>query len=144
MLDGNPTSPSAFATSLPFLDRYTKRGTIAMGKVEAGIVRPGLKFTGIPTCLQYKVDAVWSNEDPIDANVLVKLAGVGLGDVQNVQRTVAKCIAFLYVVDLPEYCPILMVGFAAIYHAHAIEEECVISKIFETTDKKGVLRDVHR
>jgi len=138
---------------IPVLDRYTERGTIAMGKVESGIVRPGLKITVMPTRLQYKVDAVWANEDPVDAarpgeNVLVKLAGAGLEDVQKgyvictapACRAVAKLIVSLYVVDLPEHCPILTVGFAAIYHAHAIEEECVISKIFETTDKKGRTR----
>jgi peptide chain release factor subunit 3 len=137
---------------IPVLDRYTDRGTIAMGKVESGIIRPGMKVTLMPTRNQYKVDSVWSNEDPVSGarpgeNVLVKLSGAGTEDVRKgyvictepACRAVDKIICQIAVVEMPENTKIMTAGFQAIFHAHCAEEECTISKIFETTNSKGIV-----
>ena len=47
---------------IPVLDRYTDRGTIAMGKVESGTIRSGTKVNVMPTCQGYEVDGVWKEE----------------------------------------------------------------------------------
>ena len=65
---------------IPLLDRYTDRGTIAMGKVESGTVRQGMKVEIMPTRQKFKIDAVWANEKPVACarpgeNVLIKIAG---------------------------------------------------------------------
>ena len=136
---------------IPVLDRYVDRGTIAMGKVESGVVRPGMKVTIMPTRNKYKVDAVWANEDPVSAarpgeNVLVKLGGgCGVEDVRKgyvictepACRSVSKIICQLAVVEMPENTRILTAGFQAIFHAHTCEEECTVVKIFETTNQRG-------
>mmetsp|Transcript_6861 Transcript_6861/g.16533 ORF Transcript_6861/g.16533 Transcript_6861/m.16533 type:complete len:583 (+) Transcript_6861:247-1995(+) len=135
---------------VPILDRYTDRGTIAMGKVESGVVRPGMKVTLMPTRAEFKVDAVWANEDPVSAarpgeNILVKLAGAGTEDVrkgfvmctQPACRSVDKIICQIYVCEMPENTRIMTAGFQAMFHAHTCEEECSILKIFETTNMKG-------
>jgi len=135
---------------VPILDRYTDRGTIAMGKVESGVIRPGMKVTLMPTRAEFKVDAVWSNEDPVSAarpgeNILVKLAGAGTEDVrkgfvmctQPACRSVDKIICQMYVSEMPENTRIMTAGFQAMFHAHTCEEECSILKIFETTNAKG-------
>ena len=132
------------------LDRYNDRGTIAMGKVESGIVKPGLKVTVMPTRNQYKVDAVWANEDPVSGarpgeNVLVKLSGAGLEDVRKgfvlctepACRAVEKMICQMFVMDMPDNTKIMTAGFQAMFHAHCCEEECTVTKIFETTNAKG-------
>jgi len=138
---------------IPVLDRYTDRGTIAMGKVESGVVRPGMKVTLMPTRNVYKVEAVWSNEDPVAAarpgeNVLVKLGGgcriedVRKGFVictQPACRSVDKIICQVALVDMPDNTKILTAGFQCMFHSHTCEEECTISKIFETTNNKGVV-----
>jgi len=135
---------------VPILDRYTDRGTIAMGKVESGVVRPGMKVTLMPTRAEFKVDAVWSNTDPVSAarpgeNILVKLAGAGTEDVrkgfvmctQPACRSVDRIICQIYVSEMPENTRIMTAGFQAVFHAHTCEEECSIVKIFETTNAKG-------
>ncbi len=135
---------------VPVLERYTDRGTIAMGKVESGVIRPGMKVTLMPTRNEYKVDAVWANEDPVAAarpgeNVLVKLNGAGLEDVRKgyvictepACRAVDKIICQMAILDMPENTRIMTAGFQAIFHAHCCEEECTMAKIFETTNSKG-------
>lgn len=135
---------------VPILGRYTDRGTIAMGKVESGVVRPGMKVTLMPTRAEFKVDAVWANEDPVSAarpgeNILVKLAGASTDDVRKgfvmctnpPCRAVDKIICQIYVCEMPENTRIMTAGFQAMFHAHTCEEECSILKIFETTNAKG-------
>jgi peptide chain release factor subunit 3 len=135
---------------IPILDRYTDRGTIAMGKVESGVIRPGMKVTLMPTRNTYKVDAVWANEDPVSAarpgeNVLIKLAGAGMEDIRKGYvmctnppcRAVSHIICQIAIVEMPDNAKIMTAGFQAIFHAHCCEEECTITKIFETTNTKG-------
>lgn len=138
------------ALRIPVLERYTDRGTIAMGKVESGVVRPGMKLTVMPTRAVFKVDEVWANEDPVAGarpgeNVLVKLNGAKMEDVRKgfvlcsepACRAVTKLICQIAVADMPENSPIMTAGFQCMYHSHTCEEECTVSKIFETTNSKG-------
>lgn len=138
------------ALRVTVLDRYSDRGTIAMGKVESGVVRPGMKVTLMPTRSRFKVDAVWANEDPVTGarpgeNVLIKLGGAGTEDVRKgfvictdpPCRAVEKMICQMFVMDMPDNTRILTAGFKAIFHAHCCEEECEVTKIFETTNAKG-------
>lgn len=137
---------------IPVLDRYSDRGTIAMGKVESGIAVVGKKVTLMPTRTQYKIDGVWANEVPVAAarpgeNVLVKLNGAGVEDVQKgfvicgepPCRSVSKIICQMALVEMPEKTRIMTAGFQTIFHAHTCEEECTVTKIFETTNGKGVV-----
>jgi len=135
---------------IPVLDRYTDRGTIAMGKVESGTIRPGMKITMMPTRQTYKIDGLWAEETPLKSarpgeNVLVKVNGAGMEDVQKgfvictdpPCRSVSKLIVQIMIMDLPEQAKILTAGFQAVFHAHCAEEEATVTKIFETTDRKG-------
>ncbi|CAB9496373.1 Elongation factor 1-alpha (Fragment) [Seminavis robusta] len=138
---------------IPVIERYTDRGTIAMGKVESGIIRVGMKVTLMPTRNTYKVGGVWANEDPVAGarpgeNVLVKLDGAGVEDVrkgfvictQPTCRAVDKIICKIHVMDMPDNTKIMTAGFQAIFHAHACEEECTLVKIFETTNRKKLVQ----
>jgi peptide chain release factor subunit 3 len=135
---------------IPVLDRYSDRGTIAMGKVESGTIYPGTKITLMPTRTKYKIGGIWSEETPLASarpgeNVLIKIDGAGMEDVQKgfvictdpPCRSVDKLICQIMVMDLPEHAKILTAGFTAVFHAHCAEEEATVSKIFETTDRKG-------
>lgn len=135
---------------IPVLDRYTDRGTIAMGKVESGTVRPGMKVTIMPTRTTHKIDGVWAEETPLASarpgeSILVKVNGAGMDDVQKgfvictnpPCRSVDKLIVQIMIMDLPEHAKVLTAGFQAIFHAHCAEEEATVTKIFETTDRKG-------
>jgi peptide chain release factor subunit 3 len=136
---------------IPILDRYIDRGTIGMGKVESGVIRIGQRVTVMPTRQNFKIDGVWANEVPVAAarpgeNVLVKFSGAGVEDIRKgfvictepPCRAVTKIIAQIALMDMPESTRIMTAGFQAMFHAHTAEEECTISKIFETTNKKGV------
>ena len=135
---------------IPVLDRYTDRGTIAMGKVESGIIKPGMKITVMPTGNKYKVDEVWANEDPVDGarpgeNVLVKINGARTEDIRKGYvlctnppcRAVDKIICQIAITDMPDKTSIMTAGFQCMFHAHTCEEECTVSKIFETTNRRG-------
>ena len=144
----DPTAP----LRIPVLDRYVDRGTIAMGKVESGVIRAGQMVRVMPTRLRYKVEGVWANEDPVVAarpgeNVLIKLGGCGTEDVRKGYvictdppcRAVEKIICKIAVLDMPDNTRIMTAGFQAVFHSHCCEEECTIVKIFETTNSKGVV-----
>jgi len=137
---------------IPVLDRYTDRGTIAMGKVESGVIRPGMKVTLMPTRNVYKVDSIWLEEDPVKAarpgeSVLIKLNGAGTEDVRKgfvictdpPCPAVDKIICQIAIMEMPDNTRIMTAGFKSMFHAHTCEEECTIVKIFETRDKKGVV-----
>lgn len=137
---------------IPVLDRYTDRGTIAMGKVESGLIRPGMKVIVMPTNNTYKVDEVWANEDPVSAarpgeNVLIKLNGARTEDIRKgfvictkpACRAVDKLICQIAIADMPESQKIMTAGFQCMFHAHTSEEECTVVKIFETTNSKGIV-----
>ncbi|GMH69618.1 hypothetical protein TL16_g05201 [Triparma laevis f. inornata] len=73
---------------IPLLDRYTDRGTIAMGKVESGTIRQGQKVTIMPTRQQFKIEGVWANEKPVACarpgeNVLIKIGGASVEEIQK-------------------------------------------------------------
>lgn len=138
------------ALRIPVLDRYNDRGTIAMGKVESGTIRPGMKVTLMPTRNVYKVDSIWADEEPLShakpgENILVKLNGCGIDDVQKgfvictnpPCRAVSKLICHIALMDMPDNCKIFTAGFEAMFHAHTCEEECTVVKIFETVNRKG-------
>jgi len=144
--DRDPNAP----LRIPVLDRYNDRGTIAMGKVESGIIRPGMKVTVMPTRAVYKVDEVWANEDPVDGarpgeNVLVRISSAKMEDIRKgfvictdpPCRAVDKIICQVAIMDMPENTRVMTAGFQCMFHAHTAEEECTINKIFETTNKKG-------
>lgn len=138
---------------IPVLDRYNDRGTIVMGKVESGTIRPGQKITLMPTRQKFKVDAVWANEDPVTSarpgeNVLVKLGGgCNIEDVQRgfvictepACRAVNKIICQLAIMDMPDVNKIFTAGYRAMYHSHTCEESCTVTKLFETTNRKGIV-----
>lgn len=137
---------------LPVLERYNDRGTIAMGKVESGIVRVGQKVTIMPTRNVYKVTEIYAGEEPLKSarpgeNVLVKLNQCGVEDVQKgyvictqpACRAVTKMICHIGLMDMPDNCKIFTAGFECMFHTHTVEEECTVVKIFETTNRKGLV-----
>jgi peptide chain release factor subunit 3 len=121
-----------------------------MGKVESGMIRPGMNVIVMPTRNSYKVDEVWAGETAVSAarpgeNVLVRLSGASIMDIrkgyilctETACRAVKKAICEVAIVDLPEHTQVMTAGFQCIFHAHTTETECTVSKIFETTNNKG-------
>ena len=124
-----------------------------MGKVESGTVRQGMKVEIMPTRQKFKIEGVWANETPVACarpgeNVLIKIGGASVEEIQKGYvvctagdpcRACDKIIASIAIVDLPESLPVFSCGTTAIFHSQCVEEECTVSKIFETTNNKGVV-----
>ena len=145
-----PDRDASASIRIPILDRYSDRGTIAMGKVESGTVRNGMKIMMMPTRNEYKISGLWAGETPVNVarpgeNVLVKLSGCGTEDALKGYvicsapycRAVTKFICELAILDMPDNQPIMTAGFNAMFHSHTCEEPCSVVKVFETTDRKG-------
>jgi peptide chain release factor subunit 3 len=137
---------------VPILDRYQERGTIALGKVESGVLKTGDKVLLMPTNNVATVNQVYINELPVHTakpgeNVLLRLS-CGLDDVQKgfvlcptkndptPPRAVTSFAAQIALVDTLEHRPLLTAGYKCILHIHTIAQECTISKLLRPIDPK--------
>ena len=135
---------------MPVLDRYYDRGSIILGKVEAGTLRKGDKLQLVPTNKQSVVDAVYSDEVPVKEvrpgdNVMIRCS-LNVEDVvkgfvvckasEPPARAVTKFVAFIYLADLTETRPIFTAGYDCIMHVHTVETAVVVDKII-SENKKG-------
>ncbi|CAB9507631.1 peptide chain release factor GTP-binding subunit [Seminavis robusta] len=123
-----------------------------MGKVESGIISPGMRVTVMPTRKECKVDEARINENPVAGarpgeNVLIKLNGANIEDVRKgfvicsspPCRAAKKFICHIDITDviggaddMAHNNQIMTAGFQCVYHAHNCAEECTVSNIFET------------
>eukprot|EP00746_Dinoflagellata_sp_MGD_P137099 gnl/MRDRNA2_/MRDRNA2_70927_c0_seq1.p1 gnl/MRDRNA2_/MRDRNA2_70927_c0~~gnl/MRDRNA2_/MRDRNA2_70927_c0_seq1.p1 ORF type:complete len:568 (+),score=132.99 gnl/MRDRNA2_/MRDRNA2_70927_c0_seq1:59-1762(+) len=134
------------ALRIPTLEGFRDEGKImAVGKIEQGTVRPGMKCMCMPANVECTVQAVYVNKEEVShacvgENVFLKMHGIDeeqltkgsvLCDVKNQVRSVSKIKAQLQIVELPEERPVLTAGFQAILHVHTAREECEIVRLLE-------------
>lgn len=145
--DRNPDGP----LRVPLLDRYQERGTIALGKVESGVLRTGQKVVLMPTNQSVIVQQVFINEQPVRTakpgeNVLMRLS-CGLEDVvkgfvlcgnkaEPAPRAIHTFAAQIALVDTLEHRPLLTAGYKCVLHCHTIAQECTITKLLRPIDPK--------
>ena len=132
------------------IDRYQDRGTVMMGKVEAGVIFVGQTIVVCPNQTEVKVDSIMINEQEVQAakpgeNVLVRVA---LGE-EMVAKGYVVCsrfspiggcteiIAQLFIVGLLEHRPLFSAGYNAVFHAHTAEEECTVYELAAELDATG-------
>lgn len=133
------------------LDGYRDMGAImAIGKVEQGTVRPGMKATIMPIGHKCTVTSVLINDEEMQyaycgENVTMKINGATedqlskgfvLCAASEPARTVTKFKAQLQVIELSEERPVLTSGYRAVLHVHVANEECEILKLYESIDMK--------
>ncbi|CAI5724972.1 unnamed protein product [Peronospora effusa] len=139
------------ALRVPILDRYSERGTIALGKVESGILKTGQKVVLMPTSTSAVVNQVYINELPVRTakpgeNVTIRLSS-GMDEVQKgfvlcgvkeeIQpRAIHGFAAQIALVDTLEHRPLLTAGYKCILHIHTIAQECVVAKLLRPIDPK--------
>jgi len=136
---------------IPMLDGYRDMGAVtAIGKVEQGTVRPGMKCIVQPTGTKCTVQSVFINNvegepeemayAPCGENVTMKMVGCTedqlskgfvLCPVAEPARVVTKIKAQLQVIELPEERPVLTSGYKAVLHVHVACEECEILKLYD-------------
>ncbi|GMF26580.1 unnamed protein product [Phytophthora lilii] len=143
----NPDGPMR----VPILDRYSERGTIALGKVESGVLKTGQKVVLMPTNNSAVVNQVYINDLPVRTakpgeNVTIRLS-CGLDDVQkgfvlcgtkeeNPPRAIHAFAAQIALVDTLEHRPLLTAGYKCILHIHTVAQECVVAKLLRPIDPK--------
>ncbi|RLN02207.1 hypothetical protein BBJ28_00011322, partial [Nothophytophthora sp. Chile5] len=136
---------------VPILDRYAERGTVALGKVESGVLKTGQKILLMPTNATAVVNQVYINDLPVRTakpgeNVTMRL-GCGLDDVQkgfvlcglkeeNPPRSIHTFAAQIALVDTLEHRPLLTAGYKCILHIHTVAQECTITKLLRPIDPK--------
>mmetsp|Transcript_44840 Transcript_44840/g.103726 ORF Transcript_44840/g.103726 Transcript_44840/m.103726 type:complete len:517 (-) Transcript_44840:52-1602(-) len=138
---------------IPMLDGYKDMGaTTAIGKVEQGLVKPGMKCIIVPTNVKCTIASVFIQEDEMQfatggENVTLKMSGCAEEDLKKGYvlcplnepiRALVKFKAQLQVLELPEERPVLTAGYRAVMHVHVAIEECEILKLYEARTKKDM------
>jgi len=151
MLDGlkvggrNPDAP----LRIPVLDKYSDRGTIAMGKVESGTVKIGQSIRVMPGNARGKVERVYINDVEVGSalpgeNIKLKLKGVPEDYVskgyvicseEDPIPVVDRFQAQIMVTELAEHS-LFTAGYNAVLHVHTCEEEVTVEKLIAEVDKK--------
>jgi peptide chain release factor subunit 3 len=149
LLDNLPTPDRSADAPLriPMLDGYKDMGaTMAIGKIEQGTVRPGMKCTVMPIGKKCTVQSVCINDEEhafasCGENVTLKMSGVTedelckgyvLSLASAPVRAITKFKAQLQLIELPEERPVLTSGYKAVLHVHCAVEECEILKLYDT------------
>jgi len=132
---------------IPMMEGYKDMGAVtAIGKIEQGTVRPGMKCVVMPTNNKCQVTAVYINEVEMQyatcgENVTLKMSGIGdeelkKGYVMCADKVpipvVSKFKATIHVIELGPDRPVMTSGYVAVMHAHTTSEECEILKLYET------------
>ncbi|TDH67836.1 hypothetical protein CCR75_007981 [Bremia lactucae] len=143
----NPDGP----LRVPVLDRYGERGTVALGKVESGILKTGQKVLLMPTNATSVVHQVYINDQPVRTakpgeNVTIRLS-CSLDEIQKgfvicgikddcPPRAIHAFAAQIALVDTLEHRPLLTAGYQCILHIHTVSQECVVAKLLRPIDPK--------
>eukprot|EP00742_Colponemidia_sp_Colp-10_P000620 GILJ01000678.1.p1 GENE.GILJ01000678.1~~GILJ01000678.1.p1 ORF type:complete len:592 (-),score=136.75 GILJ01000678.1:203-1921(-) len=135
---------------IPLMDKYKEMGVIASGKVESGTVKRGQQCLLMPNRTPVEVISVYIDEMEVSRakpgeNLKVKLKGVEEEDIQkgfvlcdslNPCQVVTEFDAQLVIMELLEHRPVMTAGYGAVVHIHTAAEECTISELLETIDRK--------
>eukprot|EP00442_Polarella_glacialis_P025392 CAMPEP_0115087576 /NCGR_PEP_ID=MMETSP0227-20121206/23390_1 /TAXON_ID=89957 /ORGANISM="Polarella glacialis, Strain CCMP 1383" /LENGTH=758 /DNA_ID=CAMNT_0002477505 /DNA_START=88 /DNA_END=2364 /DNA_ORIENTATION=+ len=132
---------------IPMMEGFKDMGaTLAIGKVEQGTVKPGMKVMIMPIGHKATVLGVCINEEDMQyaccgENVTLRMSGItdeqlGKGyvmtEVKDPVRVVTKFKAQLHVIELPDERPVLTSGYKAVIHISTAVEECEILKLYES------------
>lgn len=147
-LDGITVSRKAEGpVRIPMMEGYKDMGAVtAIGKVEQGTVKPGMKCIVMPTYSKCTVASVFINDVDMQyatcgENVTLKMTNISdeelkKGYVLCFQNqpipVVTKFKAQIHLIELGPDRPVMTSGYVAVMHAHTASEECEILKLYET------------
>ena len=135
------------------IDRYFERGTVVMGKVEAGTLRLNDIISVAPTKKQAKVEAIYIDEKKVRSakpgeNILIKLAvnvediqrGFVLCSPQSLCPAVVEIQVQLALVDLLEHRPLFSPGYECVMHVHTAEIEVTCVRLVSVIENQKQVR----
>ena len=134
---------------LPIQDVYTIKGvgTVPVGRVETGIIKPGDKIIAMPSGVTGEVKTLEMHHEQLTQagpgdNIGFNVRGFGKGDIARGDvighvkdpPTVAKeFIAQIVVLSHPTAIPI---GYTPVFHMHTAQLSCTITEIQKKLDPK--------
>lgn len=132
---------------MPIVDKYADMGAVAMGKVESGKCCVGETLAIYPNKTEVKVDALWSDDIPVEKvrcgeNIKVKLKGVDESDISpgfvlcDVQNPVKSCKVFDAQIVVLDYDSIISNGKQFALHLQAVVKEVELKTLICLVDKK--------
>jgi len=146
---------------MPILEVYKDQGIMAIGKVECGMARTGMKLIAVPGGAECKIEKVMlsgKEEEEIDVsaagpgeNICLKISGCSEDEIPqgavfcpaNEAIVLSKRVKVQgLIVELLEHRPLLTAGYKCIFHSHTLVEDCTIESIVETIDTKTKKRSV--
>ena len=132
---------------IPMMEGYKDMGAVtAIGKVEQGTLKPGMKCIVMPTNNKCQVTSVFINDVDMQyatcgENVTLKMSGISDEELKkgyvlcadkNPIPVVSKFKATIHIIELGPDRPVMTSGYVAVMHAHTASEECEILKLYET------------
>lgn len=132
---------------IPISDKFKDIGTVALGKIESGIVRKGDTILIMPNKRTCEVSAILDDEDEVPEarsgeNVRLRLKGVDEDEVQpgyiicSPDAQIDAVTKFKAQIKIIEYKNIICSGFSAVLHINTASEEVTINALLHSIDKK--------
>ncbi|MEM7819222.1 MAG: translation elongation factor EF-1 subunit alpha [Candidatus Aenigmatarchaeota archaeon] len=144
-----PEQPIDKPLRLPVQDVYTITGvgTVPVGRVETGIMKPNDKIIFVPSGAQGEVKSIEMHHEQIPEarpgdNVGFNVRGIGKGDVkrgdvvchpQTAAKPVKEFTAQIIVLNHPS---VISKGYTPVFHVHTAQVACTITEILKKLDPK--------
>ncbi|MBN2014552.1 MAG: translation elongation factor EF-1 subunit alpha [Candidatus Altiarchaeota archaeon] len=158
LLDGlkAPEKPKEKPLRLPVQDVYTitGAGTVPVGRVETGVMKPGMKVMFMPAGVIGEVKTIEMHHEQLSEavpgdNVGFNVRGIGkkdvkrgdvVGPVDNPPKVAEEFTAQIVVLQHPSA---ITVGYTPVLHVHTSQVACQFTELVKKIDPKtgGVLED---
>ncbi len=144
-----PAQPVDKPLRLPVQDVYTISGvgTVPVGRIETGVLKPGDKITFQPSNTEGEVKSVEMHHEKIDEgkpgdNVGFNIRGVGKEDIKrgdvvghtdSPPTVVDEFTAQIIVLNHPS---VITKGYTPVFHIHTAQVACTVTEITKKLDPK--------
>jgi elongation factor 1-alpha len=149
-----PEKPTQLPLRMPLQDAYEIKGigTVPVGKIETGVMKPGQKIIILPGRTGKGVEGevktiemhheILSSAEPGD-NVGVNIRGIGkkdvargdvLCDASNAPKVVEEFVAQIAVISHPT---VIAKGYTPVFHVHTAQVPCRFEELIEKTSPDG-------
>jgi len=149
-----PERPTDLPLRMPVQDAYeiTGIGTVPVGKIETGIMKPGQKIIVLPgrtgTGIEGEVKTIEMHHEQLSEalpgdNVGINVRGVGKKDIErgdvicdaaNPPKVIEEFVAQVAVISHPT---VIAKGYTPVFHVHTAQVPCQFIELIEVTHPDG-------
>jgi elongation factor 1-alpha len=144
-----PEKPVDLPLRVPVQDVYsiTGAGTVPVGRVETGVLKPEDKVIFEPSHAQGEVKSIEMHHEPIPKaepgdNIGFNVRGISKNDIKRGDvcghvsnpPTVAK--SFTAQIAVLQHPSVIAVGYTPVFHAHTAQVACTFEELIKTIDPK--------